>query len=72
MSNELFVELNDEQQEIVTGGASILSLSATGFEQEFVYAHTGASSGPNGSVAGSYGISQKTSTYGFGLLAANA
>jgi hypothetical protein len=72
MSNELFVELNDEQQEIVTGGAEILSLSATGFKQEFVYAHTGASSGPQGSVAGSYGTAQKTETFGFGLLEAHA
>jgi hypothetical protein len=30
MSNELFVELNDEQQEIVTGGAEILSLWVSG------------------------------------------
>jgi hypothetical protein len=72
MSNELFVELNDEQQEIVTGGAEILSISATGFNQKTVLANTASASGPYGSLAGSQGGAQSTDTYGFGLLAAKA
>jgi hypothetical protein len=72
MSNELFVELNDEQQEIVTGGAEILSLSATGFNQKTVLAHTGSVSTPYGSAAGSQGAAQSTDTFGVGLLIAKA
>ena len=73
MSNELFVELNDEQQEIVAGGAaSLLSISETYFDQQTVFGNTVSASGPGGSYTASNGAAQDTTTYGLSLLATQA
>jgi hypothetical protein len=73
MSNELFVELNDEQQEIVAGGAaSLQSLSITAFDQQTVFGNTASASGPGGSFTASNGAAQDTTTFGLSALAIQA
>ncbi len=72
MSNELFVELNDEQQEIIAGGASLNSLSITAFEQSTVLGGTASMSGPGGSATASQGAAQYTATFGISALAIQA
>jgi hypothetical protein len=73
MSNELFVELNDEQQEIVAGGAaSLTSLSITAFDQQAVLGGTASLSGPGGSLTASEGAAIDTTTFGLSLLAVQA
>jgi hypothetical protein len=72
MSNELFVELNDEQQEIIAGGASLDSASITAFKQQIVAGGTVSSSGPGGSFTASNGAAQNTETFGLSVLAINA
>jgi hypothetical protein len=55
MSNELFVELSDEQQEIVAGGASfdLSQYSTTAQFQQVVGTVGGASTaGPGGATSG--------------------
>ena len=69
MSNELFVELNDEQQEIIAGGASLNSLSITAFQQQTVLGGTASISGPGGSATDSRGAAQSIDTFGVSLLA---
>ncbi len=69
MSNELFVEMNDEQQEIVSGGAaSLLSTSETSFDAQTVFGSTGSFSGPAGSFTTSNGAAQDITTTGFSEL----
>ena len=69
MSNELFVELNDEQQEIIAGGAaSLLSISETSFDAQTVFGNTASFSGPNGSMTTSNGAAQDITTTGFSQL----
>ncbi len=72
MSNELFVELNDEQQEIIAGGASLDSLSITAFQQETVLGGTASLSNPGGSMTASQGAAQNTATFGVSLLSIQA
>mgnify|MGYP003483822587 CR=1 FL=1 len=72
MSNELFVELNDEQQEIIAGGASLDSLSITAFQQQTVLGGTASISGPGGSATASQGAAQNTETFGLSFLAIQA
>ncbi len=73
MSSELFVELNDEQQEIVAGGAaSLLSISNTVFDAQTVLGGTASISGPGGSATASQGAAQDITTSGFSLLAISA
>jgi hypothetical protein len=73
MSNELFVELNDEQQEIVAGGAAELtSLSITAFDAQTVLGGTASMSGPGGSVTASQGAAQDITTLGVSFLNVNA
>jgi hypothetical protein len=73
MSNELFVELNDEQQEIVAGGAaSLTSLSITAFDKQAVSGGTASMSGPGGSMTASHGGAVDTTTFGLSLLAIQA
>jgi hypothetical protein len=73
MSNELFVELNDEQQEIVAGGnASLQSLSITAFDQQTVLGGTASASGPGGSFTASNGAAQDITTFGLSALAIQA
>jgi hypothetical protein len=69
MSNELFVELNDEQQEIIAGGADLNSLSITAFKQQTVLGGTASMSSPGGSVTASQGAAQNTETFGISALA---
>jgi hypothetical protein len=55
MSNELFVELNDEQQEIVSGGISLGSFETnTDYSLDTLNVGQYSASGPNGSVAYGY------------------
>jgi hypothetical protein len=51
MSNELFVELNDEQQELVSGGISFSDFTDSDFEQQLLKNKTLVTNGVNGSVA---------------------
>jgi hypothetical protein len=64
MITELFFELNDEQQEVIAGGASLDAFSDTSFVQKNVYGVTYSTSTPYGSAALSYGEGQKIKTYG--------
>ncbi len=69
MSNEMFVELNDEQQEIISGGeASLLSISETSFDAQTVFGNTASTSGPGGSFTASNGAAQDITTTGFSEL----
>jgi hypothetical protein len=51
MSNELFVELNDEQQELVSGGISFSDFTDSDFTQQLLKNKTLVTNGPEGSVA---------------------
>jgi hypothetical protein len=65
MSNELFVELSDEQQEVVAGGASLdqfLTQTTYSFDQ-LAFGGTSAS-GIGGSIAGGMGGATSTDTTG--------
>jgi hypothetical protein len=73
MSNELFVELNDEQQEIVAGGAASLdSASFTLYDAQTVLGGTASMSGPGGSITASQGAAQDITTFGVSLLSIDA
>jgi hypothetical protein len=59
MSNELFVELSDDQQEIVTGGLAVQELlNISNFTQDQVAGTSFATAGPTGASAGSSGAAQ--------------
>jgi hypothetical protein len=49
MSNELFVELNDEQQELVSGGASLTDNIDSYYDLEKLSTASIVTNGPNGS-----------------------
>jgi hypothetical protein len=53
MSNELFVELNDEQQELVSGGISFNDFTDSAFSQELFKNVVVVKNGPDGSLAAS-------------------
>jgi hypothetical protein len=55
MSNKLFIELNDEQQEIVSGGIRLGSFDTdTFYSLDTLKVGGYSASGPNGSVAYGY------------------
>jgi hypothetical protein len=59
MSNELFVELSDDQQEVVTGGLAALALyNKSYFSQDTVMGNSLSVSGPGGAQAHSNGGAQ--------------
>ena len=78
MSNtELFAQLSDEQQEVISGGNSFqfpqnfggnFGLCETSFLQNVSALNTVSSSGPNGSVAGGSSIEQLLKTNGVNAL----
>jgi hypothetical protein len=73
VSNELFVELNDEQQEVVAGGAASLTLlNITAFSQDTVLGTSGSAAGNWGAWSGSSGGAQSTDSFGLSFLAASA
>jgi hypothetical protein len=73
MSNELFVELNDEQQEVVTGGLAALTLlNASFFSSDTVVGSSFSVSGPGGAQAGSSGGAQSIDSGSFSFLGAIA
>jgi hypothetical protein len=49
MSNELFVELNDEQQELVSGGVSLTDNIDSYYDLEKLSTASMVTNGPNGS-----------------------
>jgi hypothetical protein len=57
MSSELFVELSDEQQELVSGGASFdlnKYLTASQYQSVYGTVHGGSMAGPGGSGSGAW------------------
>jgi hypothetical protein len=73
MSNELFVELSDGQQEVVTGGAATLALlNATDFTKDTVFGSSASLSSPGGSVAASDGGAQHINSNSLSTLFATA
>jgi len=74
---ELFSQLTDEQQEVISGGNSFqfpqnfggnFGLSETSFLQNVSALNTVSASGPNGSVAGGSSIEQLLKTNGVNAL----
>jgi hypothetical protein len=73
MSNELFVELSDEQQEIVAGGTATLALlNASYFQKDLVTGTSISASGPGGTMSGSSGGAQSIKSGSFSALLAQA
>jgi hypothetical protein len=73
MSNELFVELSDDQQEVVTGGAATLALfNASDFTKDTVFGSSASLSGPDGAVAASDGGAQHINSNSYSALFATA
>jgi hypothetical protein len=73
MSNELFVELSDEQQEIVAGGTATLALfNASYFASDMVVGNSFSTSGPGGGIAGSSGGAQSIKSGSISALFAQA
>ncbi len=68
MSGELFRDLSDEQIEVVAGGAD-LAINATFYKASENILSGSSYSGPNGSVASSYGSSTEIATGGLAFLA---
>jgi hypothetical protein len=59
MSNELFIELNDEQQELVSGGIDFSDLTNSDFEQQLFKNKVAVVNGPQGSAA----VSETAASY---------
>jgi hypothetical protein len=73
MSNELFVELSDEQQEIVAGGQATLALfNASFFTSDTVLGNSLSASTPGGAIAGSNGGAQSIKSGSLSALLAQA
>jgi hypothetical protein len=73
MSNELFVELSDGQQEVVTGGEATLALfNASDFTQDTVFGSSASLSGPGGAAAASDGGAQHINSRSLSALLATA
>jgi hypothetical protein len=73
MSNELFVELSDDQQEVVTGGLAALVLYNTSyFKQDTVMGNSGTVATPGGALAGSNGGAQSIKSGSLSALGAIA
>ncbi|MBD2252079.1 CTB family bacteriocin [Nostoc parmelioides] len=71
MSHQLFINLHNEQQAVVTGGTDF-QLDTTFYEAYKNVLNGGTSSGPNGSTAFSNGSSTRIKTAGLALLALDA
>ncbi|NJL09701.1 MAG: hypothetical protein HC908_04300 [Calothrix sp. SM1_7_51] len=67
MSNELFTELNVEEQEVVAGGFA-LGQSFTSFFKDTNLLQTVSASGPQGTVSSSTGASEQINTGGSTLV----
>ena len=76
-NTELFAQLSDEQQEVISGGNSFafpqnfggnFGLSETSFLQNASALNTVSASGPQGSVAGGSSIGQLLKTSGVNAL----
>jgi hypothetical protein len=69
---ELFVELNDEQAEVVSGGISYTQLTETGYLKNFdaVMSASNTQSGPGGSSVSQVNgaVSEKIATGAFNFL----
>jgi hypothetical protein len=66
MSNELFVELSDEQQEVVAGGASLDQFSTgTNYSFDNIVFGGGSTSGMGGSTTVGAGSVTAVDTSGF-------
>jgi hypothetical protein len=73
MSNELFVELSDDQQEVVTGGEATLALyNATDFTKDSVFGASASFSTPYGAAAASDGGAQHINSNSYSALLAAA
>jgi hypothetical protein len=69
----LFVELSDDQQEVVTGGEATLALyNATDFTKDSVFGSSVSLSGPGGAVAASDGGAQHINSRSLSTLLATA
>ncbi|ABA22004.1 conserved hypothetical protein [Trichormus variabilis ATCC 29413] len=71
MSCQLFINLSDTQQAVVTGGTDF-QIDATFYETYRNVLNGGTTSGPNGSTAFSNGNSTRIKTAGLALLALDA
>jgi hypothetical protein len=73
MSNELFVELSDEQQELVAGGDASLFLGNLAiYDLQTVWGYSGAVAGPNGAASSSGGYVADLTTVGLSIFAGQA
>jgi hypothetical protein len=73
MSNELFVELNDEQQEVVTGGLAALTLlNISAYSVDTVMGNSYSLSTPGGAAATSGGGAQSIDSGSISFLGAIA
>jgi hypothetical protein len=69
MSSEFFVELNDEQQELVAGGDASLFLGNIAiYDLQAVGGMSGAGAGPGGAGAGSMGSAVDLTTIGASIF----
>jgi hypothetical protein len=69
MSNELFVELNDEQQELVAGGDASLFLGNIAiYDLQAVGGMSGAGAGPGGAMGASGGYATDLTTIGASIF----
>ncbi|KST66871.1 CTB family bacteriocin [Mastigocoleus testarum] len=74
--NKLFVQLSEEQEEIVSGGSSFpkkfegdFGISKTDFLEKASVLHTFSASGPEGSIAGGSYIKELIETSGINAIA---
>jgi hypothetical protein len=73
MSNELFVELSDEQQEVVAGGDATLFLGNFAYyDLQAVGGYSGAAAGPGGAGGTSGGYAMDLTTIGASVFYGNA
>jgi hypothetical protein len=73
MSNELFVELSDEQQEVVAGGDATLFLGNIGiYDLQAVGGYSVAGAGPGGGFGTSAGSAVDLTTIGASVFYGNA
>jgi hypothetical protein len=70
IASEIFVELSDEQQEILAGGVdySNLSTSLTTFMAKQSTVETISTSGPMGSTVGGKGMTTEISNSGLNMI----
>ena len=71
MQSEHLVELSEDQQEIVSGGLDLASLTITNFSQETLVTLGSAQSGPGGSSVTRAIAAEDIDTSAFEALAVN-